>query len=84
MKLIEDWRKWPRFYSTWAFGSIATIQTSAAFLSEKILASHVALLPADVTWAGLISSATAFLAISGAVGRLIDQNGAPLDPKEPP
>lgn len=74
MKLIDNWRQWPKMYSTWAFGSIATIQGAAAFLSAEILAAHVLFAPVHVTWATLISSATAFLAISGAIGRLIAQD----------
>ena len=79
MKLIDNWRQWPKMYSTWAFGSIATIQTTAALLSAEILAAPVLLM--DVTWGGLISSLTAFLAISGAVGRLISQSN--VENKEP-
>jgi len=74
MKLIDDWRQWPRFYSTWAFSSIATIQGATAFLSAEVLAARVPFMPAETTWATLIASATAFLAITGAIGRLIDQS----------
>ena len=83
MRLIEDWRQWPRFYSTWAFGSIATIQGGAAFLSAEIIVMHVPLAPMHVTWATLISSVTAFLAISGAIGRILAQSPAPAVEKEP-
>lgn len=80
MKLIDNWRQWPKMYSTWAFGSIATIQTATAFIAADVLAARVLL--SDYTWQGLISSATAFLAISGMVGRLIAQNNVDDKPKE--
>jgi len=80
MKLIDNWRQWPKMYSTWAFGSIATIQTATAFIAADVLQAQV-LFFAGYTWQGLISSATAFLAISGMVGRLIAQNNVD-EPKE--
>lgn len=79
MKLIDNWRQWPRMYSTWAFGSIATIQAATAFIAADVLQAQVLL--SSYTWQGLISSVTAFLAISGMVGRLIAQNNVDEKPQ---
>lgn len=73
MKLIPDWRRAPRWYSTWAFASIATIQGSLlAFLTPEQLAAIVAGLPGR-TYGELLQSVVAFLAVTGGIGRLIAQ-----------
>lgn len=74
IKLVDDWRNWPRMYSQWAFATIGGIQASVlAFVSPEILAAPILFFP-SMTWAGFISSLTAFLAVSGFVGRLIAQD----------
>ena len=80
MQLIDNWRQWPKMYSTWAFGSIATIQAATAFIAADVLAARVPFI--DYTWQGLISSATAFLAISGMVGRLVAQGNVEDKPPQ--
>jgi hypothetical protein len=73
MKLIPDWRQAPRWYSTWAFASIATIQGSLlAFLTPEQLAAIVTGLP-GWTYGELLQSVVAFLAVTGGIGRLIAQ-----------
>jgi hypothetical protein len=73
MRLIPDWRQAPRWYSTWAFASIATIQGSVlAFLTPEQLAAIVTSLP-GWTYGELLQSVVAFLAITGGIGRLIAQ-----------
>lgn len=78
MKLIEDWRQAPRWYSTWAFTSIATIQASVlAFISSEQLAAPILFYP-SWTWGQAAQAVVAFLAVTGGVGRLISQ-----EPKAP-
>jgi hypothetical protein len=83
MKLIDNWRQWPRMYSQWAFTTIAGIQGSVlAFVAPDILAAPVLFLggigiPAEMTWGGAIAGVTAFLAVTGFVGRLIAQDLPP-------
>lgn len=73
MKLVENWRQWWRWYSTWAFASIATIQASVlAFLSSEQLAAPILFYPAW-TWGQAAQAVVAFLAVTGGVGRLISQ-----------
>ncbi|MEY4952503.1 MAG: hypothetical protein RL299_927 [Pseudomonadota bacterium] len=80
LKLIDNWRQWPRMYSQWAFATIGGIQASIlAFVSPEILAAPILFFP-SMTWGGFTSSLTAFLAISGFFGRLISQDlSAPAD-----
>lgn len=73
MKLIENWRDAPRWYSTWAFASIATIQASVlAFLTSEQLAAPILFMP-SWTWGSATQAVVAFLAVTGGVGRLISQ-----------
>lgn len=73
MKLIDNWRDWPKFYSTWAFASIATIQGSMlAFITPEQLQAAILFYP-SLTWGGLSQSVVAFLAVTGGIGRLIAQ-----------
>ena len=72
-QLIENWRQAPRFYSVWAFASIATIQgVTKGFLTLDQLAAQVLFYP-DWTWGGLVDAVVAFLAVTGLIGRLISQ-----------
>jgi hypothetical protein len=83
MKLIDNWRQWPRMYSQWAFATILGLQGSVlAFLSSDQLAAP--LLPwLTLTWGQAIQSLTAALAVSGFVGRLISQSIDEPAPTEP-
>ena len=73
LQLIENWRDAPRWYSTWALASIATIQGSVlAFITPDQLASAVLFYP-SMTWGGVAQAVTAFLAVTGGIGRLIAQ-----------
>lgn len=73
MKLIENWRDAPRWYSTWAFASIATIQASVlTFISEAQLAAPILFYP-SWTWSQASQAVVAFLAVTGGIGRLISQ-----------
>lgn len=73
MKLIENWKNAWRWYSTWAFASIATIQASVlAFITPAQLDSAVLFYP-SMTWGAVAQAVTAFLAVTGGVGRLISQ-----------
>jgi len=82
MKLIDNWRQWPRMYSQWAFATIAALQGSVlGFISAQTLASPILFFP-TMTWGGLANSITAFLAVSGFIGRLIDQGFT--EPQPPP
>lgn len=73
MKLVENWRDAPRWYSTWAFASIATIQGSVlAFITPEQLAAPVLFYP-SWTWGAASQAVVAFLAVTGGIGRLISQ-----------
>ena len=73
MKLIDNWRDAPRWYSTWAFTSIATIQASVlAFLSSEQLSAPILFYP-SWTWGQGAQAVVAFLAVTGGIGRLISQ-----------
>lgn len=73
MRLIDNWREAPRWYSTWAFAAIATIQGSVlAFLTPAQLDAFVLFYP-TLTWGELVQALVAFLAITGGIGRLIYQ-----------
>lgn len=73
LSLIDNWRDWPKFYSTWAFGSIATIQGYLlAFISPEQLLSPILFYP-SMTWGGLSQSVVAALAVTGSIARIIAQ-----------
>lgn len=73
MKLIDNWRDAPRWYSTWAFASIATIQASVlAFITPEQLAAPILFYP-SWTWGAASQAVVAFLAVTGGIGRLISQ-----------
>lgn len=73
LQLIENWRDAPRWYSTWAFASIATIQGSVlAFIAPEQLTAAVLFCPA-MTWGGAVQAVIAFLAVTGGIGRLVAQ-----------
>lgn len=77
MKLVDDWREAPRWYSTWAFGSIATIQGSIlAFVTQEQLAAPILFYP-EWTWGMLSQAVVAFLAVTGGIGRMIYQPSSP-------
>lgn len=77
MKLVENWRDAPRWYSVWAAGAVVTIGGVGAYLTPEMLAAPIFFLP-DWTWGKALSSITAFLGVTGLVGRLISQ-----EPKVP-
>lgn len=72
MKLIDNWKQWPKMYSQWAFITIAALQANVlVFLSTSQLAAPALFVSA--TWGELIQSVTAGLAVTGFFARLIDQ-----------
>lgn len=80
-ELVENWRDAPRWYSTWAFASIATIQGSVlAFITEKQLAAPVLLYP-SLTWGEASQAVVAFLAVTGGVARLLSQKKTAAAPE---
>ena len=82
MKLIDNWRDWPKFYSTWAFGSIATIQGYLlAFISPEQLQAAVLFYP-SMTWGGLSQSVVALLAVTGSIARIIAQPAKTDEPAD--
>ncbi len=73
MKLIDNWRQWPRMYSQWAFITIGMLQANVlAFMTPEQLAAPVLFLQA-ITWGELTQGVTTGLAVSGFIGRLISQ-----------
>lgn len=74
MRLIDNWRQWPRMYSQWAFTTIAGIQGSVlAFMTKDQLDAPVLFYP-SLTWGAAVAAVTTALAVSGFVGRLIAQD----------
>jgi hypothetical protein len=74
MTLIKNWRDAWKWYSTWAFASIATIQTSVlVFVTPAQLAAPVLFYP-TWTWEMASQAVIAFLAVTGGIGRLISQS----------
>lgn len=73
MKLIENWREAPRWYSVWALGAATTVGGIIAYLPPAALAAPVLFFPAW-TWGSLIGAVVAFFGVTGMVGRLISQD----------
>lgn len=74
MKLIDDWRKLPRMYSVWAMAMVVAIQTSVStYITPEMLSAHILLFP-DWTYDMLQKAVTAFLGITGMIGRAITQD----------
>lgn len=75
MKLVKDWKNWPKWFSTWFEAA------SAAFFSAMLLAPDTVLqiwtvLPADIReaipadwlkWGGVL------LIVAGSISKVIDQ-----------
>lgn len=76
MKLVENWREAWKWYSEWAFMAIATIASFVVYLTPEMLSARVLFLP-DWTWAQVIASIIALLAVTGGVARLISQPPKP-------
>jgi len=75
MKLVEDWRRAWRWYSMWAFSAISIISGGSGILvhlTPTMLGAKVLFMP-TWTWAEVVASVIAFLAITGGIGRLISQ-----------
>lgn len=82
MKLVQDWKDAWRWYSTWAFTSIATIQGYIlAFLTPEQLAAPVLFYP-TWTWGTATQAVIAFLAVTGGIGRLISQEPKHVEPAQ--
>lgn len=76
MKLIDNWRDAPRWYSMWAAAAVVTLGGISTYLTPEMLNATVLFFP-DWTWGKALSSLTAFIGITGLVGRLVSQ-----EPKE--
>lgn len=72
MKLVDNWKKAWTWYSVWAAGAVVTIGSIGAYLTPEMLAAPIVFLP-DWTWGKALSSLTAFLGVTGLIGRLISQ-----------
>lgn len=73
MRLIDNWRQWPRMYSQWAAAAILGLQGGVlVYLTPEQLAAPTFFL--DYTWGQVASGVTAALAVSGFIGRLISQD----------
>ncbi|WP_062560379.1 hypothetical protein [Paracoccus aminovorans] len=66
MKLVSDWRRVWRYYSTQAMAIAATVQLTWAQLPDDMRAS----VPPHI-----VSYATGALLVLGVIGRLVDQGG---------
>lgn len=72
MRLISNWRDAPRWYSMWAAGAVVALGSIGGYLTPDMLAAPILFLP-DWTWGRALSTVTAFIGVSGIVGRLISQ-----------
>lgn len=73
MKLIDNWRQWPKMYSQWAFITIGALQANVlVFMPPNYLAAPT-LFISNMTWGELISGITVGLAVSGFIARLVHQ-----------
>lgn len=75
MKLIDNWRDAWRWYSMWAFSAISIISGGSGVLvhlTPAMLGAKVLFMP-TWTWAEVVASIIAFLAVTGGIGRLISQ-----------
>ncbi len=82
MKLVENWRDAPKWYSMWAFAAIEVIAGAGgitAYLTPQMLAAKVLFVP-SWTWAEVVFAVIAFLAVTGGVARMISQkpSAAPI------
>ena len=71
--LVVDARNWWRWYSTWAFTTIGGIQTSVVVYIPKAHLDAAVMFYPTLTWSDAIASFTAFLAVTGFIGRMISQ-----------
>lgn len=72
MRIIENWREAPKWYSMWAAAAVVTVGGFGTYLTPDMLAATVPFFP-DWTWQKVLSSTTAFLGVTGLIGRLIYQ-----------
>lgn len=73
MKLIENWRQWPKMYSQWAFITIGALQANVlAFMPPNYLTAPT-LFISNMIWGELISGVTVALAVTGFIARLVHQ-----------
>ena len=73
VKLVEDWRDFWKWYSTWALTTIGGIQTYVlTYATPEQLAAPILFYP-SMTWGQGVASLTTFLAVTGFIGRLISQ-----------
>jgi hypothetical protein len=73
MKLIANWKSWPKMISMQAFLGIAFVQSVQVVTPAESLAAHIPF--ADgLTWGDLFIAATIALTVVGGLGRLIDQS----------
>ena len=72
MRLVDNWRDAPKWYSMWAAAAVVTIGGFGAYLTPDMLAAQVLFMP-DWTWQKVLSSLTAFFGVTGLIGRLISQ-----------
>lgn len=72
MKLVENWRDAPRWYSMWAASAVITIGGISAYLTPEMLAAPV-LFFEGWTYQRVLASMTAFFGVTGMIGRLVSQ-----------
>lgn len=79
MKLVEDWREAPKWYSVWAAAVVTTIGGFGMYLTPEMLGAPILFAP-EWTYGKLLTALTAFFGVTGLIGRLIAQ--PPKPPKE--
>jgi hypothetical protein len=71
MKLVDNWRSWPRWISTWCYAANGSIATAWLVMPAK----YQAMIPPHWVMRGVL-----FFVVTGFVGRLFKQQ----PPKDPP
>ncbi len=64
MKLVDDWRSFLKWYSTWANAVLASVGGVWIMIPEDMRAA---------VQPEILGGVAIFLALSGTIGRLIDQ-----------
>ena len=72
MKLVDNWKEAPRWYSMWAASAVVTLGGIGAYLTPEMLTAPVLFLD-GWTYQKVLSALTAFFGVTGLIGRLISQ-----------
>ncbi len=75
MNLVKNWRDAWKWYSVWALSAVTTVGTVSLYVTPAMLAAPILFYP-EWTWGELVAAVTAFLGVTGLIGRVISQEPA--------